>query len=133
STRAPVFKPRPWLQQKQSSKFKGSSSSSATPRSATDYEYSRQPEDDIPIIDLRRAAKSAFDYKTDLDNVLDGLDLEKFPRLLEVPVGSLVCIIHTVTAFKSRTVKTFEHMHLSFNVWAVLVLTKTLNPPAVEA
>lgn len=76
----------------------------------------------VPIIDLRHL--NNFNYETDLDDFLQGKD--KFPLLNEVPEGSLVWIIHTVNGFKAKAATTFEHLNLSFNVWAVLVLTDPL-------
>ncbi|TDL23574.1 hypothetical protein BD410DRAFT_802400 [Rickenella mellea] len=122
SKKAPGFAKKNWVHKLQKSKVSASSSSSRPPRSSSTAEYSRHPEDPIPIIDLRQL--NTFDYKGDLDNLLQGID--EFPRLNDVPSGSLVWIIHTVNGFKPKKAPTFEHLTLSFNVWAVLVLTDPL-------
>ncbi|TDL14383.1 hypothetical protein BD410DRAFT_846076 [Rickenella mellea] len=130
TVKAPAFSAKHWISlMPKSYKSKASSSSSssaaaaAAPRSSSSSsDYTRHPEDTIPIIDLREL--NNFNFKSHLDDFLQGT--HDFPTLTDVPTGSLVSIVHTVNAFKAKNVTTIDHLHLSFNLWGILVLTDPL-------
>ncbi|TDL15279.1 hypothetical protein BD410DRAFT_809050 [Rickenella mellea] len=107
----------------------------------TSRKYFKNPDEYIPVLDIRR---KPFSFKRDLDDLLllcksdaPKSDFSKrFGLCDEAPDGSLVTVIHTANCFKPKEPKDSNKVPhppntyaLSLNVWAVLVHTDHLPPP----